>query len=173
MGREGEERAIALVHHLDASERIGAKHSLRMGVFLATDSQETKQRFAEESWAGPLLFAEKAAVHSAGREDQTAQEAEASSGFEQVVGEWWTLAGADKGWVLTRASSFGMTAALMGRFGGKWTQNWRRAEPLAESRPEARTTSAGEVWTVHEHKISSGVDCTTFQICALSPPDTG
>ncbi len=54
-----------------------------------------------------------------------------------AVAEWWALATARFGWVLTRGSSYGLTAAALGMAGG----------------------GGAQVYTVYEHKVSGCFGC--------------
>ena len=71
----------------------------------------------------------------------------------QVVAEWWMLAAARRAWILTRGSSFGLSAAARGRF-----LSAAYPHPFCHVR-EATTAGAalpwhvGRVFTVHEHKV--------------------
>lgn len=149
-------------------ERIeGAGHarqgSARDIVFLATDSPDlrrTVDRGDSRAPAWRMLTSPHRVVHSAGSgacggDEQCHAEAANVTAAQHllVLAEWWLLAGARRGWVLTRGSSFGLTAAARGMHHGSVPRH-----------------PPGPVYTVHEHKVQRGFDCQTFDLCGLQPP---
>lgn len=67
------------------------------------------------------------------------------------MAEWWMLAAARRGWILTRGSSFGLSAAARGSLlTAAYPHPFCRTEHtrVAPLSPHARP-----VYTVHEHKV--------------------
>ena len=86
----------------------------------------------------------------------------------QIIAEWWLLAAAQEGWVLTRGSSFGLTAAARGlHLGHRALAACGKGSATHGRLMQAVTAVA---YTVHEHKVQRGLDCQTFDFCALHPP---
>jgi hypothetical protein len=153
-------------------EGVGAEG--REVIWLASDSGEIKEAVKEAIEAfvtGPpdqhhrrgrnwtLATSPHAVVHTAGAgacgdssECRAAAREVTREQHVQMVAEWWLLALAQGGWILTRGSSFGLTAAAVGQAQG------------------ANSLLHAPIYTVHEHKVQRGLDCVTFHLCALHPP---
>jgi len=161
----GVARAAALVRELLARSRLEGRGVRRRRwwewgqaqgrVLLATDCAATRER---GEWREGRLGAEVRTgagpvAHTAGEQRSGATGAAdplaAREGVLRATAEWWALAGARAGWVLTRGSSFGLTAALVGAALGGGGQ-------------------AG-LHTVSEHKVQRGPDCRTFEMCVGAP----
>jgi hypothetical protein len=75
------------------------------------------------------------------------------------VAEWWMLAAARRGWILTRGSSFGLSAAARGSLlTAAYPHPFCRDEmtmdaPLSPPLSTPLSPHPGPVYTVHEHKV--------------------
>lgn len=89
------------------------------------------------------------------------------------MAEWWMLAAARRGWILTRGSSFGLSAAARGSLlTAAYPHPFCRTEHtrVAPLSPHARP-----VYTVHEHKVRQQLayfrllcTCLCMAFCCLA-----
>jgi hypothetical protein len=88
-----------------------------------------------------------------------------------AVAEWWVIASATRGFVLTRGSSFGLTAAALGlACSSKSLINAATPHPVV---PGSACTSTSEVYTVSAHARTHAHSHTTNHVSVIDrKPDT-